>query len=56
MSKSKKVKPKEEVQYFTDEMHNNIFIFPEKLSSRAYGGKPMYNTVSLKRTSKSGKR
>lgn len=33
-TESKKTKVKEEVEYFTDEMHSSIFLFPETISSR----------------------
>lgn len=32
------VKPNDGVEYFTDEMHQDIFIFQDSLSGRGYGG------------------
>lgn len=42
------MKTKEKVEYFTDEMLQNMFVFPDKLTSgKFYGSKPIRNTVKI---------
>ncbi len=51
---TKEKKPKkvqEQIEYWTDELHKNIFPFQEGYKN-SYGGKPFMKTISIVRTKK----
>mgnify|MGYP006287757929 CR=1 FL=1 len=42
-----KVKEKEIIEYFTDEMHENIYLFQPAMSTKNGGGKPVLKVHTL---------
>ena len=55
MEKTTTKKPKkveEKVEYFTDELHKEIFCFQDSYKGTKFGGKPVMKSVSFSRTRK----
>lgn len=44
--KKKQVKKEEKVEYFTDDMHKEIFLFQDQYKA-SKGSKPVMKTISL---------